>query len=131
MQLIPGMACRAALWFAALALAGCASGPGTDAPTREVMVKAERPVRTFTLCLAHGLDDHWPDLEHNVARLADGGFEARTGAFRQAPIMVNRLRGTARGIAVTPHVYAATPPPAEWFEAIDEAFEECDALRLG
>jgi len=130
MQPIPGMARRAALSLAALALAGCASGPGADAPTREVMVKVERPVRTFTLCLAHGLDDHWPDLEHNVARLADGGFEVRTAAFGKAPMMVNRVRGTDRGIAVTTHVYAAAPPPGDWLEAVDEAIEECDGRRL-
>ena len=110
----------------AVALAGCTGVPRAES-MRDVMVKVERPLRTFTLCFAHGLDEHRPDLEHNVVRLADGAFEVRTQAYRQPPVMVNRLQGTARGIAVTTRVHIATPPPAEWLEAVDEAIEDCDA----
>lgn len=124
--------------LAAAAIAGCAGAPRSEAPAamraeplkREVMVNAQRPVRTFTLCFAHGLDEHWPDLEHNVARLPGNAFEVRTQAFRQAPMMVNRVQGTPRGIALTTLVYFATPPAEEWLEAVDEAIEDCDAKRL-
>jgi hypothetical protein len=49
-----------------------------------------------------------------------------TQAFRQTPMMVNRMQGTLRGIAVTTLVYAATPPAEEWFDAVDEAIEDRD-----
>ena len=67
--------------------------------------------------------------EHNVARLPGNAFEVRTQPFRQAPTLVNRVQGTPRGIALTTLVYASTPPAEQWFEAVDEAIEDCDAKR--